>query len=193
MAKGIYKDADWLRSLVINILNLTRLQENKLIPNKTYEAVEEIVGSAVNHISRRSPEYEISVKVPEELLLIPMDAKLIEQVLINLLDNAIKHTNPQNDIWVIVEEHKEAKEAEFMVMDNGEGIREADLLHIFQMFYTSNGRSADVKQGIGLGLTICEAIIKAHGGTIKAENRTDTKGAKFSFTLPVKEESNEQQ
>lgn len=192
LAKGIYKDADWLRSLVINILNLTRLQENRLVLNKEYEAVEEIVGSAVNHVTRRSPEYDISVKVPEELLLIPMDAKLIEQVIINLLDNAMKHTKPQNDILVLVEEHKELNQAEFSVIDSGEGITESDLPNIFQMFYTSNLRSSDVKHGIGLGLTICDAIVKAHGGKIEASNRTDAKGAKFSFTVPLKEEQKDE-
>ena len=191
LAKDIYKDADWLRSLVENILNLTRLQEGRLVLNKQMEAVEEIIGGAINHIYRRSPEYEISVNVPEELLLIPMDAKLIEQVIINLLDNAIKHTLPQNEILILVEDEKELNQVEFSIIDSGEGFVTDDLPNIFQMFYTSNTRRADVKHGIGLGLTICEAIVKAHGGKIEACNRTDTPGAIIKFILPTKEEKNE--
>jgi two-component system sensor histidine kinase KdpD len=92
LAEGIFKDADWLHSLVENILNLTRLQDGKLVITKQLEAVEEVVGGAVGHIAQRSPEHEIIVSVPNELMLIPMDAKLIWQVLVNLLDNAVKNT-----------------------------------------------------------------------------------------------------
>lgn len=189
MEKAIYKDADWLRSLVENILNLTKLQEGRLILNKESEAVEEVIESAVNHISRRSPEYYICVKIPDELLLISMDAKLIEQVIINLLDNAIKHSNPEDEITIKVEKVKNG--VKFSVIDNGEGILEEDVNKIFNMFYTSNAHSVDSKPGIGLGLTICEAIVKAHGGIIEASNKKDSKGAIFSFTLPYKEENNE--
>lgn len=186
LSKGIYQDADWLRSLVENILNLTRLQEGKLVINKEQEAVEEIVGSAVNHMQKRSPEYDITVKVPNELILVPMDAKLIQQVLINLLDNAVKHTPSANEIIISVE--KTSHMIEFSVIDGGDGIAETDLPNIFQMFYTSCTRRADVKHGIGLGLTICEAIVKAHEGKIDARNRIDKKGAIFSFTIPLEEE-----
>lgn len=189
LAHGIYQDAQWLRALVENILNLTRLQEGRLVVNKQVEVVEEIIGSAVNHISRRHPEYNIMVNMPEELLLIPMDAKLIEQVLINLLDNATKHTLPEKEIKVEVREEKH--QVRFSIIDHGEGIADADLPHIFQMFYTSDSRRVDVKHGIGLGLTICESIVKAHGGTIEASNNKDVSGAIFSFTLPSEEENNE--
>lgn len=191
LAHGIYQDAQWLRALVENILNLTRLQEGRLMVNKQVEVVEEIIGSAVNHMSRRHPEYNITVDMPEALLLILMDAKLIEQVLINLLDNATKHSKPENEIKVKVTEEKEHNQVRFSVIDNGEGIASADLPRIFQMFYTSDSRRVDVKHGIGLGLTICESIVKAHGGIIEASNRKDVNGAIFSFTLPSKEERNE--
>lgn len=188
LAEGIHKDADWLHSLVENILSLTRLQEGRLVLNKEMEAVEEIIGSAVNRILKRFPEYEIKVNTPEEVLFVPMDAKLIEQVLINLLDNAIKHSHPQNEICISVKKEAECNEVEICVMDSGEGIAYKDLPNIFQMFYTSNFKYADAKHGIGLGLTICEAIIKAHGGRIEASNRSNGQGAMFRITLPVKEE-----
>ncbi len=187
LAKAIYKDADWLRSMVENILNLTKLQEGKLILNKEYEAVEEIIGSALEHLSRRSPEFDIKVEMPDELILVPMDAKLILQVLINLLDNAMKHTKPSEEIKIRVLEYEKPKQVEICVIDSGEGIDEADMPNIFQMFYTSNCRITDVKHGIGLGLTICEAIVNAHGGQMKAANREERKGASFSFTLPIEE------
>lgn len=191
LAKQIHEDANWLHSLVENILSLTRLQEGKLTLNKQPEAVEEVVGGAVHHIMQRSPEHEITINIPNELFLVPMDAKLIEQVLINLLDNAIKHTPPGSEISVSVINDEETSCAVFTVADRGEGITEADLPNIFQMFYTTHAKHADAQHGIGLGLPICDAIVKAHGGIIKAQNRKDCRGAEFIFTLPMEENKNE--
>ena len=158
---------------------------------KQREAVEEVIGGVVRHIAERSPEHEITVGIPNELFLVPMDAKLIAQVLMNLLDNAIKHTPPGNDISVSVIHDEESGCAVFTVADRGEGITDTDLPNIFKMFYTSQSRHADAKSGIGLGLPICDAIIRAHGGTIEARNRTDGLGAEFIFTLPMEEKENE--
>lgn len=102
LMSGIYQDADWLHSLVENILSLTRLQDGKLTINKQPEAVEEVIGAALHTIEKRAPDHEITVNIPDNLLLVPMDAKLISQVLINLLDNAVKHTEPQKEITVSV-------------------------------------------------------------------------------------------
>ncbi|WP_244971275.1 sensor histidine kinase [Vallitalea guaymasensis] len=191
LVTAIYKDADWLRSLVENILNLTKLQEGKLILNKQFEALEELIGSAIGHFSRRTLDFEITVDLPEKIILIPVDAKLIMQVLINLIDNAMKHSEVNSEIRIKVIEIESKKEVEVSVIDSGEGITYKDLPNIFQMFYTSNCRITDVKHGIGLGLSICEAIVQAHGGTIKAENRQNNNGAVFSFTLPMEEKTNE--
>lgn len=192
LASAIHKDADWLHSLVENILSLTRLQEGKLILNKQPEAVEEVLAGAIERISKQWPEYEIDVSMPDELLMIPMDAKLIRQVLINLLDNAIKHTLPDGDIHISVEKDENSHFAVFKITDSGSGISQEDLPHLFQMFYTSRTQIADAKHGIGLGLTICDAIIKAHGGTIEAKNRNDRTGAEFTFTLPMEVQMYEQ-
>ncbi|HQA59802.1 MAG TPA: DUF4118 domain-containing protein [Tepidanaerobacteraceae bacterium] len=191
LAEDIYKEALWLHSLVENILNLTRLQDGKLVISKDMEAVEEVVGSAVGHILRRYPEREIEVSVPDEFLMVPMDAKLIEQVLINLLENAVKHTLPEQEISVSVTEDKRNDCVVFTVADRGEGIDPVDLPNIFQMFYTSNLKHADSHYGIGLGLAICDAIIKAHGGSIVARNRTDGQGAMVIFKLPMEMNQNE--
>lgn len=186
----INEDAAWLYSLVENILNLTRLQDGKLAINKQLEAVEEVLGQAISHILRRYPKYDIAVTAPPELFLVPMDAKLITQVIVNLLDNAVKHTPHTEEIRIDVFEDKLNKHAVFCVKDCGCGIEDADFPHIFQTFYTSKTRSSDAQLGIGLGLAICETIVKAHGGTICAKNRPQ-KGSEFIFTLPLKGESNE--
>lgn len=185
---GIHKDANWLHSLVENILSLTRLQDGKPVLIKQKEAAEEVVGAAIRHISRYYPEYEITVQVPDELLLIPMDARLIRQVLINLLDNAVKHTALAKEISVSVtmdQDLHNKRYAMFAVRDRGEGIAASELPHIFQMFYTSRVKHSDAQPGTGLGLPICDAVVKAHGGSITARNRTDGPGAELVFTLPL--------
>ena len=138
-----------------------------------------------HHIAKRAPLRTIQVSIPDEVLMIPMDGKLIQQVLINLLDNALKHTRPQEEITLTL--RREQNEAVFTVQDEGEGIAEKDLEHIFQTFYTTRTRRADAQHGIGLGLPICESIVQAHHGTISARNRTDGHGAEFTFRLPLEE------
>lgn len=185
LIQGIYQDADWLKSLVENVLNLTRLRDGEILIQKEPEAMEEIVGCAVAHIEKAFPDREIEVKIPEEFHLVPMDARLIEQVVTNLIDNAVKHTKPEEEIQVMISYSD--KEVTVSVRDEGEGIAPCDIENIFQMFYTSKTRSPDIKKGIGLGLAICETVIKAHGGTISGHNRTDHRGAEFIFSLPLKE------
>lgn len=188
MAVGIHKDADWLHALVENILSLTRLQDGRLNIKKEQEALEEVIGGAIAIIAERAPDHEIQVEMPEEVLMIPMDARLIEQVFVNLMDNAVKHSEPEEPITISVEVQEQVDMVRIMVADCGEGIPESDLPNIFETFYTSNTRDADSKQGIGLGLAICDTIVKAHGGTIKAGNRSDEKGAVFIFTIPMDKE-----
>ncbi|WP_367566409.1 ATP-binding protein [Lacrimispora sp.] len=185
LIEGIGRDAGWLYSLVENILSLTRLQSGKLVVDKQIEAVEEVLAGALGQISRRYPQYDIAVCAPDEPFWVPMDVKLISQVLINLLDNAVKHTQPSGEISISVIEDKMNHQAVFSVRDNGLGIREKDLPHIFQMFYTSPPPHSAVRPGIGLGLSICETIVKAHGGTITAKNCANVSGAEFTFTLPL--------
>ena len=183
LARDIFQSADWLHAMVENILSLTRLQDGRLILDKQPEAAEEVIDDAVNHVLQHAPGREISVKTPDALLMAPMDAKLIRQVLINLLDNAIKHTPAGGEI--AVDADTDGCFARFTVRDGGAGIHEEDLPHIFEMFYTSTAAPADRRRGIGLGLSICETIVKAHGGGISARNRADRSGAEFIFTLPL--------
>ena len=186
LAEDIYKESQWLHALVNNILSLTRLRDGALPMSRQMVPVEEVVGGAVNHVTRLSGR-EITVEAPEEVMFVPIDAGLIEQVLVNLLDNAVKHTPPWEEIKISVRRDAENHMAVIMVSDRGSGILQDDLPNIFQMFYTASSRKADAARGAGLGLTICAAIIEAHGGWIKARNRADGHGAEFEFSLPMEE------
>lgn len=188
LSNNIYKDAKRLHSLVENILALTRLHEGKLVPEIQLEAVEEVVGAAIKAMSNQLADRTVTVNIPDEVLLVPMDAKLIDQVLINLIDNAVKHTQINEEICITVIEKQENQVVEFHIADSGEGIPTANLPYIFQMFFTSHRGNKDRQQGIGLGLSICESIIIAHGGTIIARNKQNGPGAEFVFTLPLQSE-----
>ena len=182
MARDIYEDADWLHSLVENILNLTKFQDGHLALHKELEAAEEVIGAALNVMEKRAPGREICVSAPEQLVLVPMDARLITQVLVNLLDNALRHTKEGCEVCVGLQ--ADEKQAVFTVSDRGCGIPEDSLSKIFQMFYTTAHNETSGKRGIGLGLSICQSIVEAHGGTIEAKNR-EGGGAEFIFTLPI--------
>lgn len=188
LANDIYKDAEWLHGLVENILNLTKLNDGKMKLEKNYEAFEEVIGAALMAIEKRNPNREIDITMPDNVLMVPMDARLISQVLVNLLDNAIKHTYENDKIEIIVKSNE--TNAIITVADRGIGIPESDLPLIFQMFYTTGSKSPDAKRGVGLGLAICQSIVEAHGGTISAENRQDG-GAAFTFILPLGGDNNE--
>ncbi|MBR4035458.1 MAG: DUF4118 domain-containing protein [Oscillospiraceae bacterium] len=188
LAMEIMEDADWLHSLMENILNLTRLEESSRYLKKQPEAIEEIVAVVIERFEKRARGRELTVNIPDELILVPVDAKLIVQVLINLLDNSLKHTTQEQEISLTVE--KQGDNACFTVADRGTGILEEDLPYIFQMYYTSSSRSSDSKKGMGLGLAICQSVVTAHGGNITAKNRPGG-GAQFSFTLPMEDTNND--
>lgn len=182
----IYSYADWLKSLVENILSLTQWQEGQLCLNKEYESVEELIESAVRYIRKREVSHALVVDVSEALIMVNVDAKLIVQVLTNLIDNAIKHAKQGTEIVVKAEYIETDEVVDISVIDSGEGFLEEDLPKVFQMFYTSNSSITDGAKGIGLGLSICEAIIQAHGGTIEAKNRKNTSGAIVTVRLSAK-------
>lgn len=180
LVQGIHEDSVWLTRLVENILGLTKIQEGRLALRIQEEAVEEIVGEAVNRASKYAPTHQIAISVPDEVLFVSMDGKLIEQVLINLVENAIKHTTPENEISVIV--RAEEDKVWFEVSDNGSGLNEADIAQIFDVFYVSHKQHTDARRGLGLGLAICKAIVNLHGGKIYAQNNP-IGGAAFRFYL----------
>ncbi|MDP4119075.1 MAG: sensor histidine kinase KdpD, partial [Bacillota bacterium] len=182
LASTIKDDSQWLIRMVENLLSVTRINEGTMNVSKTMEAAEEVVAEAISRIRKRFSERQISVKVPDELLEVPMDATLITQVLINFLENAVKHSPEDSIIEVNVKKCSES--AVFEVIDNGQGIAKEDLPHLFEGYLPSK-KSSDSSRGMGIGLSICMSIIKAHNGKIEAENKP-TGGAIFRFTLPLK-------
>ena len=188
LAGEIMEDANWLHSLMENILNLTRLEDNRNYLKKQPEAIEEIIAVVLERFEKRAPGRELLVDIPDELILVPIDAKLIVQVLINLLDNSVKHTKHDEEISISVE--KQGNYVRFIVKDSGTGISADDLPHIFKMYYTTSHSPSDAQKGMGLGLAICDAVIKAHGGQISAANHP-AGGAVFTFTLPMEANADE--
>ncbi len=182
LLQGICADAEWLNHLVDNILSMTRFTEGKVILKKEMEAVEELVAGAVQRIKKRLGNKAITISIPDELIMIPVEGILIEQVLVNLLDNAVKHTPENARVRVTVQ--KDAGCIAFSVHDNGPGLSEKEIPFVFERFFTSAKQG---RRGFGLGLAICKSIVEAHGGKIIAFN-DPTGGAVFRFTLPEKEQ-----
>lgn len=178
---NIYDDASWLLNMVENLLSVTRIQTGDSKLNTSPEIVEEVVAEAVSRLKKRFPDAEISVYTPPEILMIPMDPMLIEQVLINLMENSIVHSKSLKPTQLTVENQKDY--VCFYIRDYGIGIDEMHLDHIFDGTCTS--ASSDVRKGMGIGLSICKTIITAHKGTILARNHEE--GAEFLFTLPKEE------
>jgi two-component system sensor histidine kinase KdpD len=178
----IREESQWLIRMVENILSVTRLGDGTASVRKSPEAAEEIVAESISRIKNRFPDRRITVSVPDELLIVPMDGTLIEQVLINLLENAVKHSHDDAEINVVV--RRNGGDAVFEVLDNGEGIAEHDLPLVFDRYIPERKRSADSSRGMGIGLSICMSIIKAHRGRMEASNRKEG-GAAFRFTLPM--------
>lgn len=176
----IHEDANWLLNMVENLLAVTRIHDQSSSVKKTDESVEEIVSAAIIRLKKRIPEATVNVSVPDELLIIPMDAILIEQVLINLLENAIIHSQSQDPILCYVDTDNE--NVAFHVKDYGIGIDPERLNNIFDGNSYIGNKESDSNKGMGIGLSICKTILTAHGGTINARNHPQ--GAEFYFTLP---------
>lgn len=186
---GIKEDSQWLIRMVENLLSVTRINEGTMNVTKSPEAVEEIVSEAIGRIKARIPGRTISVCVPDELLVVPMDGTLIEQVLINLIENALKHGGENTSVFVDV--RRVGNRAIFEVSDNGEGIPEEDLPYIFDGIVSHGNRSTDSSRGTGIGLSICMSIIRAHKGKMEAVNKEEG-GAIFRFELPIDDNLEEQ-
>lgn len=184
LLEGVYDDTEWLIRLVENLLSMTRFDEGKMKIKKNMEIVEEVVYEAVQRTSKRFKDHNIKVTVSENVIMAPMDGSLIEQVIINLLDNAIKFTPIESEIEVKFHENDES--VIFEVSDNGMGISEEILPNIFDRFFTNGNKVSDSRRGVGLGLAICKSIVEAHGGTIFAYNK-DEGGATFKFDIPKEE------
>ena len=185
LVSNIKEDSEWLLNMVENLLTVTRIDDtsdNKV--KKSAEVVEEVVSEAIRRLQKRLPDVRIRVSMPTDFLMLPMDPTLIEQVLINLLENAVIHSGSTEPVDLAIREEEEL--VVFSVRDYGKGIDSAALPHIFEGQQLSS-ETPDGHRGMGIGLSICRTIIQAHGGTIRAENRE--KGAEFIFTLPKEKEN----
>ncbi|WP_420263919.1 DUF4118 domain-containing protein [Candidatus Magnetominusculus dajiuhuensis] len=174
----IYEEAEHLNQIIRNILNMTRIEAGGITVKKQWQFIDEIVGGALNRLSEKIGDKPVEVNFPEDLPMLFFDPLLIEQVMMNLLDNAIKYTPHDTPI----ELSAAVKETNVVVevKDRGPGVPPGEEERIFDKFVRSSSKGG----GIGLGLTICRAVITAHGGQISAQNRQGG-GAVFSFSLPV--------
>lgn len=181
----VNEDAQWLIRMVENLLSITRMSGEQAKIEKECEAAEEIVAVSVSKFSRRFPEIHVSVEVPDEVLLVPMDATLIRQVIMNLLENAAIHGRGVTEISFRVSRERDC--ACFSISDNGVGIPSEKLPTIFSGGLSGvSHNNFDMKKNMGIGLSVCSTIVKAHGGTMTAEN-LESGGACFRFYLPMEE------
>ena len=180
----IYNDSMWLTNLVENLLSVTRLEDGNMKLNKSAELIDEIIAEALNHINKRSVEHKITVCESDDIMLVDVDARLIVQVIINIVDNAIKYTPKGSEITISTQ--KKDKMLSVSIADNGNGITDNIKDKVFDMFYTGANKIADSRRSLGLGLALCKTIISAHGGEITVSDN-NPHGAVFTFTLPVKE------
>ena len=186
MVSGIKSDSEWLMRMVENLLSVTRIDNGNVKLIKTPTALDELIDSVILKFKKRYPEQKVELDLPNDLVLIPMDAILIEQVIINILENAVQHagnfTRLSLKVFVI------GNEAIFEIADNGSGIDKERLEHIFTGYYNKVNEGADTqKRNAGIGLSVCSTIINAHGGKISAEN-AKSGGAVFRFVLTTEEE-----
>lgn len=176
----IREDSNWLLNMVENLLSVTRIRESSMKIVTSMESVEEVISEALMRFHKRFPDAQVKVQVPEEFLMIPMDAMLIEQVIINLLENSLVHSGSRLPVELTVT--CSDKWVSFCIRDYGVGISPDKLSTIFDGSSYNPESSSDGHRGMGIGLSICKTIITAHSGTITAKNHKN--GCEFLFTLP---------
>lgn len=187
LVQHIHDDSNWLLNMVENLLTVTRIRTSEMNVTTSLEAVEEVVGEAMARFKKRMPGTAVHVTIPEEYVLLPMDAMLIEQVIINLLENAAVHSGSDSPIIFTVSETPDS--VCFSTRDYGVGIPEEKLSTLFDGTDYDTNKASDARKGMGIGLSICKTIITAHHGTITARNHTE--GAEFIFMLPKEENTHE--
>ena len=178
----IYNHSVWLINLVENLLSMSQLEDGRLRIRPSSEPLADIVADALCHINRISIDHNITVVHQDKCMLVKADPRLMAQVLINIIDNAIQYTPKGSDIRI--ETKRLDKYAQVTIADNGAGIPDEMKPHVFEMFYTRSHNIPDSRRGLGLGLSLCQSIITAHGGTITVEDNKP-QGAAFRFTLPI--------
>ncbi len=186
IVENIENDASWLLNMVENLLSVTRINNTTAKVTKYIEPVDEVVSSAVARFRKRFPGAELRVFLPDIVVMVMMDAMLIEQVLINILQNAYTHAKSVKPVELRVTE--DDKRVWFFIKDYGIGIDEKKIETIFdgEDYLKDQDSKADGHKGMGIGLSICKTIVSAHGGDIKARNHNE--GSEFYFYLPKEKE-----
>lgn len=180
----IYEDSMWLINLVENLLYATRIDEGRMTLRTSTELLGEIVEEAMRHVSRKADSHPLTVTCEDDLLLVRADARLVVQVIVNIVDNAVKYT--QADSSITVTAGRNGNMAQVQIADTGGGIPDEEKAKIFDKFYCGTNKIADNRRSLGLGLYLCKAIVEAHGGTICVSDN-HPRGTVFSFTLPLEE------
>ena len=182
--QDICDDSMWLIDVVQNLLSVTRLEDGKMELNRQAELMDEVIEEALKHIDRNSRTHHIFVDTGDDILMAKMDARLMVQLIVNLVNNAIKYTQPDSDIRIHA--WKADGKIYVSVSDNGPGIADDQKAHVFEMFYTGTNRIADSRRSLGLGLALCRSIIRVHDGDITVMDNKPH-GTVFTFSLPAEE------
>ena len=177
----IYEDSLWLINLVENLLAVTRIEEGRMNIRLSAELMDEVITEALRHVNRRGGGHEIIYDGNGEMLLAKIDARLIVQVIVNIVDNAVKYTPPGSHI--LIEAGTRGDMVEVRIADDGPGIPDEIKPRVFDMFYSGANTVADSRRSLGLGLSLCRSIVSAHGGEITVEDNVP-RGTVFTFTLP---------
>ncbi len=180
LAQNIRDEAARLSRLLDNLLRLTRLESGAVRLRKEPTPLEEIVGTALSRMEKSLAERPVTISLPEDLPMPPLDGLLMEQLLVNLLENVAKYAPAGSPVQIAA--HRAGEAVELIVADRGPGIPPEALERVFEIFYRGPGEKHP--RGYGLGLAICRAVAVAHGGNIRAENRPKG-GARFIVTLPL--------
>ena len=190
LIEGIGEDAQWLMRMVENLLSVTRFDGNGVNLIKTPIVLEELIDTVLVKFKKRYPKQEVIIDIPDEFISIPMDAVLIEQVIMNILENAMQHAKGMTKISLTV--FSLGKRVIFEIEDDGCGISKERIDGVFKGYFENKDAPIDnQKRSMGIGLSVCATIIKAHGGDITVEN-LKSGGALFRFFLDMEEEKNEQ-
>lgn len=187
MLGDVRSDAQWLTRMVENLLSVTRVDGDMVRLSKNGTVLEELVDALLVKFHKHYPDQKVHVQIPEEFVSIPMDPVLIEQVLMNLLENAVFHAEGMENLWLRVT--LKNNKAVFVVEDDGCGIQPERMGRLFTGLLDSESPTDTSRSNMGIGLSVCRTIIKAHGSDIRAENRPEG-GARFSFQLEMEENEN---
>ena len=187
MLTDVRSDAQWLTRMVENLLSVTRIDADTVRLATQDTVPDELIDALLVKFHKHYPDQKVHVELPDDFGSIPMDAMLIEQVLMNLLENAVFHAKGMQNLWLRVK--IKGSKAVFSVEDDGCGIPEERLERLFTGLLDSEAPTDTSRSSMGIGLSVCRTIIKAHGSDIRAENRRSG-GAAFSFTLDMEENKN---